>query len=171
MGPRILATTLSRTFSSARSLVFWPFRRSDIPIKRPCCGRRGASQHPSTPRCSQGVFKGTYGKRTSTRGQSRPVGAETCALNGFLLRHCGVRGILLPLNTRFKGTEAAYFLKTSSARFLVTVEGFSGTDYPARLNGADAGPLEEIVVIDHANAMASPNIRTTSHCVSPVRVR
>ena len=68
----------------------------------------------------------------------------------------GAGGILLPLNTRFKGTEAAYILKTARARFLVTVEGFLGTDYPAMLNGVDAGPLEEIVVIDHANATPTP---------------
>jgi len=44
---------------------------------------------------------------------------------------------LVPVNTRFRGTEAAYVLQRSRARVLFTVRGFLDTDYPALL--ADAG--------------------------------
>src|SRR5262249_38685964 len=45
-------------------------------------------------------------------------------------------GVLVPVNTRFRGTEAAYVLARSSARVLYTVRGFLDTDYPALLAGA-----------------------------------
>src|SRR2546423_7439523 len=37
--------------------------------------------------------------------------------------------VLVPLNTRFKGPEAAYILQKSGARVLLTVTDFLGTDY------------------------------------------
>ncbi|MEX2255594.1 MAG: FadD3 family acyl-CoA ligase [Acidimicrobiia bacterium] len=46
-------------------------------------------------------------------------------------------GVLVPVNTRFRGPEAAYVLAASGARALFTVRGFLDTDYPALL--ADAG--------------------------------
>jgi len=46
-------------------------------------------------------------------------------------------GVLVPVNTRFKGSEAAYILGRSGASALFTVRGFLDTDYPALL--ADAG--------------------------------
>jgi HIP---CoA ligase len=55
--------------------------------------------------------------------------------------------VLVPLNTRFKGGEAAYILRTSGATTLLTVRGFLGTDYPAMLKGEDTGALERIVVL------------------------
>ncbi len=52
-------------------------------------------------------------------------------------------GVLVPINTRFKGGEAAYLLERSRARVLFTVRGFLGTDYPALL--ADGGkPLPDL---------------------------
>ena len=57
-------------------------------------------------------------------------------------------GVLVPLNTRFKGAEAAYVLERSGARFLCTVTGFLDTDYVAMLR--DAGlpaTLEHVVVL------------------------
>jgi acyl-CoA synthetase (AMP-forming)/AMP-acid ligase II len=47
-----------------------------------------------------------------------------------------VGGVLVPLNTRFKGREAAYILGRSRARILVTTEGFLDTDYVGLLRGA-----------------------------------
>ena len=38
-------------------------------------------------------------------------------------------GVLVPLNTRLKGAEAAYILKNSEAKILCTVSGFLDTDY------------------------------------------
>jgi acyl-CoA synthetase (AMP-forming)/AMP-acid ligase II len=55
-------------------------------------------------------------------------------------------GVVVPINTRFKGDEAAYVLNTSKARLLFTIEGFLDTDYPAMLEGQDLPHLERVVV-------------------------
>ncbi len=55
--------------------------------------------------------------------------------------------VLVPLNTRFKGAEAAYILRSSGATLLVTVRGFLGVDYPALLVGEDVGDLKQIVLL------------------------
>ena len=61
----------------------------------------------------------------------------------------GAGGVLVPLNTRFKGAEAAFVLGRSGARFLCTVNGFLGNDYVAMLREAGPRPeaLEHIVVL------------------------
>jgi len=53
---------------------------------------------------------------------------------------------LVPVNTRWKGTEAADVLRRSRARLLVTVTGFLDTDYVAMLDGHDLPDLGTIVV-------------------------
>ena len=55
--------------------------------------------------------------------------------------------VLVPLNTRFKGAEAAYILRSSGATLLVTVRGFLGVDYPALLVGEDVGDLGRTVLL------------------------
>ncbi len=45
----------------------------------------------------------------------------------------GAGGVLVPINTRWKGSEAAYVLGRSGARVLFTVKGFLGVDYVAML--------------------------------------
>jgi acyl-CoA synthetase (AMP-forming)/AMP-acid ligase II len=49
----------------------------------------------------------------------------------------GAGAVLVPLNTRFKGPEAAYVLRRSGAKALFTVRGFLGIDYPALLEEED----------------------------------
>ena len=44
---------------------------------------------------------------------------------------------MVPINTRFKGDEAAYVLRKSGARLLFTVDGFLGIDYVELLAHAD----------------------------------
>ncbi|MBM3638210.1 MAG: AMP-binding protein [Actinobacteria bacterium] len=60
-----------------------------------------------------------------------------------------VGGVLVPLNTRFKGEEAAYILSRSRARMLLCVNGFLGNDYVTWLRGADTPTpsIERIVVM------------------------
>jgi acyl-CoA synthetase (AMP-forming)/AMP-acid ligase II len=59
-----------------------------------------------------------------------------------------VGAVLVPLNTRFKGNEAAYILNTSRARMLFTVTDFLDTDYVQLLGDrAEVPHLEEIVVM------------------------
>jgi len=59
----------------------------------------------------------------------------------------GAGAVLVPLNTRFKGPEAAFVLKRSGARALFTVRGFLGIDYPAMLEEQDIPDLERIVLL------------------------
>ncbi len=56
-------------------------------------------------------------------------------------------GVLVPLNTRYKGTEAAHILNRSRARALCTVQGFLGNDYLTMLEGHDLPHLERTVVL------------------------
>jgi acyl-CoA synthetase (AMP-forming)/AMP-acid ligase II len=61
--------------------------------------------------------------------------------------HC-VGGIVIPLNTRFKGAEAADIIGRSGARRLFTVNGFLDTDYVAMLGAAGAlGEIDDVVVM------------------------
>jgi len=61
-------------------------------------------------------------------------------------------GALVPINTRFKGREAAYVLQKSRARVLVTIGEFLDVDYVGMLRDAvdvdvDLPDLREIVVL------------------------
>ncbi|MFN8052485.1 MAG: FadD3 family acyl-CoA ligase [Acidimicrobiales bacterium] len=55
--------------------------------------------------------------------------------------------VLVPLNTRYKGHEAAYILRRSGAKVLFTVEGFLGNDYVSMLGEHDLPDLEKVVVL------------------------
>jgi acyl-CoA synthetase (AMP-forming)/AMP-acid ligase II len=60
-----------------------------------------------------------------------------------------VGAVLVPVNTRYKGIEAAYLLEKSGATALFTVTGFLDVDYVALLRdaGADLPRLEQIIVL------------------------
>jgi HIP---CoA ligase len=87
------------------------------------------------------------------RGDRVAIWAPNCA--EWVIASLGAVGagaVLVPLNTRFKGTEAAYILRESGARILFTVDGFLGTDYPMMLDEAVASgdnvpELERVVVL------------------------
>jgi HIP---CoA ligase len=57
--------------------------------------------------------------------------------------------VLVPVNTRFKGSEAAVILDRSGARLLVTVTDFLGVDYVAMLEdtGVDLPQLRTIIAV------------------------
>ncbi|MCT4356334.1 FadD3 family acyl-CoA ligase [Streptomyces sp. Je 1-79] len=67
--------------------------------------------------------------------------------------------VLVPLNTRFKGTEAAHVLSRSRARLLFVTGTFLGTSYVASLRraGVELPDLERVVVL----ADAAPEEYTT----------
>lgn len=70
----------------------------------------------------------------------------------WVLAAIGLQGAgasLVPINTRFKGHEAAYILERSRARLLVTVTGFLDIDPVALLaaSGRELPALEQIVVL------------------------
>ena len=87
------------------------------------------------------------------RGDRVAIWAPNCAeWVVAALGAVGAGALLVPLNTRFKGAEAAYILRQSGARLLFTVQGFLGTDYPALLDEAVAAgetvpDLERVVVL------------------------
>jgi HIP---CoA ligase len=59
-----------------------------------------------------------------------------------------VGGVLVPLNTRMKGAEAAYILRASGARLLFTVGDFLGVSYPELLAGEELPSLEQVVLLE-----------------------
>jgi acyl-CoA synthetase (AMP-forming)/AMP-acid ligase II len=63
-----------------------------------------------------------------------------------LLGLSGAGAVLVPVNTRWKGAEAADVLRRSRARLLVTVTGFLGTEYVAMLDDAELPDLATTVV-------------------------
>jgi HIP---CoA ligase len=67
--------------------------------------------------------------------------------------HCAGAAIV-PVNTRFKGREAAYVLSASKAKLLVTTVGFLGTDPVGMLRAAETPlpHLRRIVLLDGSTA-------------------
>ena len=55
----------------------------------------------------------------------------------------------MPVNTRFKGEEAAYVLRKSGARALFVVRDFLDTDYLGMLRAADPS----LAVLDAGNGV------------------
>jgi acyl-CoA synthetase (AMP-forming)/AMP-acid ligase II len=58
----------------------------------------------------------------------------------------GAGGVLVPINTRFKGREAGYILERSGANLLFTVSVFLDTDY-VQLLRAEGVDVERIVIL------------------------
>ncbi len=63
------------------------------------------------------------------------IGAQTLGL------------VLVPINTRWKGAEAAYALNLSKSRMLFTVGDFLGQSYPELLKGQDLPYLDKTVML------------------------
>ena len=61
-----------------------------------------------------------------------------------------VGGVLVPLNTRYKGSEAAYAINASGARMLFTVEEFLGVRYADMLADQDLPQLQHRVLLEGA---------------------
>jgi acyl-CoA synthetase (AMP-forming)/AMP-acid ligase II len=57
-----------------------------------------------------------------------------------------IGAVMVPINTRFRGAEAAYILERSGACLLCTVSSFLGADYVAMLRSAKGGPEGELPV-------------------------
>ncbi len=78
----------------------------------------------------------------------------------------GSGAVLVPLNTRFKGPEAAYVLGKARVKALFTVRGFLGIDYPAMLVGEELPDLERIVLLrDEAGSQVSGEVETAGEVV------
>lgn len=59
-----------------------------------------------------------------------------------------IGAVLVPLNTRYKGSEAAYILNSSGARLLFTVSEFLGVNYSQSIAEQDIPSLETIVLLE-----------------------
>jgi acyl-CoA synthetase (AMP-forming)/AMP-acid ligase II len=66
--------------------------------------------------------------------------------------------VVVPVNTRFKGHEAAYVLDKARVRLLFVVDGFLDTDYSASLAGQDLPALAEIVDLAGSHAAATVDL-------------
>ena len=98
---------------------------------------------PAVDRYARGLIAAGVGA-----GERVAVWAPNCA--EWMLAALGALragAVLVPLNTRFKGPEAAYIVRNAGATTLLTVRGFLGVDYPALLEGEDVGPLARIVLL------------------------
>jgi len=58
-----------------------------------------------------------------------------------------IGGVVVPMNTRYKGSEAAYVIAASGARMLFTVGDFLGVNYPAMLADQSIPSIEKIVLL------------------------
>ena len=107
--------------------------------------------------------------RCSRRGIERGDRVAVWAPNSleWIVAALGVTtagGVLVPINTRFRGAEAAYVLARSGARVLFTVRGFLDTDYPALLAGAGVAlpALEHTVLLAGERRRRRRSAGTTS---------
>jgi acyl-CoA synthetase (AMP-forming)/AMP-acid ligase II len=89
-----------------------------------------------------------------------------------------VGAAIVPINTRFKGEEAAYVLAKSGASVLFTTPGFLGTDYVAVLEatGASLPRLRTTVLVDgpaRTNALGWESFLALGSSITPddVQVR
>ena len=66
-----------------------------------------------------------------------------------------VGGVLVPINTRMKGKEAAYILNNSESKILFSVKAFLGTDYFQLLKNEDLPYLKYQISLDKTEAIDS----------------
>ena len=66
-----------------------------------------------------------------------------------------VGGVLVPINTRMKGKEAAYILNNSESKILFSVNTFLGTDYFQLLENEDLPYLKYQISLDETEAKDS----------------
>ncbi len=86
-------------------------------------------------------------------GDTVAVWAPNCwqwVVAGLAVSRAGA--VLVPINTRFKGREAAYVMRTADVRLLFVVNGFLDTDYSGSLIGHDLPTLTAIVDLAEASS-------------------
>jgi HIP---CoA ligase len=86
----------------------------------------------------------------------------------------GAGGIVVPINTRFKGAEAAFVLNRSGAEALVTVTDFLGNDYSGMLRTAapETMALQRVVIASGEaddTALSWTDFIASGHAVSVER--
>jgi acyl-CoA synthetase (AMP-forming)/AMP-acid ligase II len=144
---------------------------------------QGSGRHAANEVLVDGDFRLTYGELPETvdayargfvaagvdPGDRVAMWAPNCA--EWMLAALGALragAVLVPMNTRFKGGEAAYILRASGATTLVTVRGFLGVDYPALVQGEDTGSLARIVLLRDEGEGAGAGVATAGAAATGV---
>jgi acyl-CoA synthetase (AMP-forming)/AMP-acid ligase II len=94
-------------------------------------------------------------------------------LHEWIVAACGVHAagaVLVPINTRMKGAEAADILARSRARVLICIAEFLGQDYPALLDGLRPPTLEHVVVLRGAGEIGWEGFLEAGRGVAAARV-
>jgi acyl-CoA synthetase (AMP-forming)/AMP-acid ligase II len=123
---------------------------AEVPSTVPAAVRRAAAQWPGEEAIVDGATRltwadlGAHMSRAARAFQASGVGpgdrVAIWAPNSldWIVASLGVYaagGVLVPVNTRFKGGEAAHVLRTAGAKLLLTVTDFLGADYLGMLGG------------------------------------
>lgn len=95
-----------------------------------------------------------------TKGDRAAIWAPNSAL--WVVAALGLQragAVLVPINTRFLGEEAAFVLAKSQAKILFTTTDFLGRDYPASLAEAAGGygattPVADLPALEHLVALS-----------------
>ena len=91
-------------------------------------------------------------------GDTVAVWAPNCwqwVVAGLAVSRAG--GVLVPINTRFKGNEAAYVLNAASVQMLFVADGFLDTDYSGSLTNEHLPMLQAIVDLTSGGAPGTIN--------------
>lgn len=136
--------------------------QANLPDTLPALIRQAAHQFPDRPAIIDGAVTIGYGDLLV---RSQAVAASLIALGvqtgdrvaiwapnmyEWILAACGIHAagaVLVPLNTRMKGAEAADILERSQAKLLFCIGDFLGQYYPALLAGQRPASLQHIVVL------------------------
>jgi acyl-CoA synthetase (AMP-forming)/AMP-acid ligase II len=134
-----------------------------IPPTAPAAVRRAALRWPDEEAIVEGAARLTWAGLAARMTQAARAYARSGVRPGdrvaiwapnsldWVVAALGVYaagGVLVPVNTRFKGGEAAHVLRTAGARLLLTVTDFLGADYIGMLAAAPDLPEQlEIVVL------------------------
>ena len=79
--------------------------------------------------------------------------------------HCA-GAVMVPINTRMKGLEAADILERSGSRVLFVVDDFLGTDYPAMLADCRPANLEKVVAIGASGVHCQASVRSATRMMA-----
>jgi len=67
--------------------------------------------------------------------------------------------VLVTLNTRYKGAEAAYILQKSAAKILFSIQQFLNVDYPSLLEGEALPDLQELILLRSSGSIKISSVR------------
>ena len=129
----------------------------------PHCARRAAEQWPDMIGLIEGDRRWTFAeiwadaRRCASALLAAGLGHGNCVAiwgpnsRAWIVAALGaqiVGAAIVPLNTRFKGQEAADIIRRSPAQLVFAPQDFLGQDYAALLAGEDLPELKEVIYLD-----------------------